>query len=132
MDVESPGLPPIPSKSSVATLRKRSGHPSDVNSEDTLIYSTASDESSDESDFVPVARRKAKRRLLTTSSSQKAQPVTLNHEGSRVKTLCLNKPRGSKDKTDPTTKVQLMTNTMNYRERLVFRMIINLLIDNSG
>lgn len=70
MDVESPGPPPIRPASSVATLRKRSGHPSDVDSEDTLMYSTASDESSDESDFVPVARHKAKRRLLTTSPSQ--------------------------------------------------------------
>ncbi|KAH8023939.1 hypothetical protein HPB51_019821 [Rhipicephalus microplus] len=70
MDVESPWPPPIRSASSVATLRKRSGHPSDVDSEDTLMYSTASDESSDESDFVPVARHKAKRRLLTTSPSQ--------------------------------------------------------------
>ncbi|XP_037509097.2 integral membrane protein GPR155-like [Rhipicephalus sanguineus] len=53
MDVESPGPPPLPSTSSVAAPRKRSGHPSDADSEDTLIYSTASDESSDESDFVP-------------------------------------------------------------------------------
>ncbi|KAH7950641.1 hypothetical protein HPB51_028323 [Rhipicephalus microplus] len=40
-----------------------------------LIYSTASDESFDESDFLPMARRKVKRRLLTTSPSQsKATP----------------------------------------------------------
>ncbi|KAL1481356.1 hypothetical protein MTO96_034528 [Rhipicephalus appendiculatus] len=54
MDVESPGRPPIPSTPSVATPRKRSGHPSDADSEDTLIYATVGDESSDESDSVPV------------------------------------------------------------------------------
>ncbi|KAH8008903.1 hypothetical protein HPB51_007559 [Rhipicephalus microplus] len=70
MDVESPEPPPTSSTSSVAPLRKRSFHPSDVNNEGTLICSTASDESSDESEFVHVARRMAKRRLLKTFPSQ--------------------------------------------------------------
>ena len=85
MDVESPGPPPVPSTSSVAAPRKRSGHPSDADSEDTLIYSTASDESSDESDFVPVTRRKAKRRLLTTSPSK--SKATMNTQESPVHTI---------------------------------------------
>ncbi|XP_037514780.1 uncharacterized protein LOC119391178 [Rhipicephalus sanguineus] len=69
MDVDTPGLSPRPSTSTAAAPRKRTGHPSDADSEDTLIYSTASDESSDEVDFVPVTRRKAKRRLLMASPS---------------------------------------------------------------
>ncbi|KAH6934986.1 hypothetical protein HPB50_002669 [Hyalomma asiaticum] len=34
--------------------RKRSGEPNDADSEDTIIYSSASEESSYDSDFVPV------------------------------------------------------------------------------
>ncbi|KAH8022350.1 hypothetical protein HPB51_023421 [Rhipicephalus microplus] len=67
MDVDSPGLPPQPSTSSAATTRKRTGHPSDSDSENTLIYSTASDESSNKCDFVPVTRRQRKRRLVMPS-----------------------------------------------------------------
>ncbi|KAH6944870.1 hypothetical protein HPB50_005895 [Hyalomma asiaticum] len=69
MDVDSPGPPPTPSTSSATGARKRSGQPSDADSEDTIIYGSASEESSYDSDFVPVTRRKAKRRLLVASSS---------------------------------------------------------------
>ncbi|KAH6928684.1 hypothetical protein HPB50_018443 [Hyalomma asiaticum] len=61
MDVDSPGPPPTPPTSSAPGARKRSGEPNDADSEDTIIYSSASEESSYDSDFVPVARRKAKR-----------------------------------------------------------------------
>ncbi|KAH6921303.1 hypothetical protein HPB50_027712 [Hyalomma asiaticum] len=71
MDVDSPGPPPTPSTSSAPGARKRSGEPNDADSEDTIIYSSASEESSYDSDFVPVTRRKAKRRLLMASSSSK-------------------------------------------------------------
>ncbi|KAH6927996.1 hypothetical protein HPB50_010352 [Hyalomma asiaticum] len=71
MDVDSPGPPPTPSTSSATGARKRSGQPSDADSEDTIIYDSASEESSYDSDFVPVTRRKAKRRLLVASSSSK-------------------------------------------------------------
>lgn len=76
MDVDSPGLPPQPSTSSAATTRKRTGHPSDADSEDTLIYSTASDESSDEGDFVPVTRRQRKRRLVMPSPTTSKNVTT--------------------------------------------------------
>ncbi|XP_070378117.1 choline O-acetyltransferase-like isoform X2 [Dermacentor albipictus] len=69
MDVESPGGAPGPSTSTAAAPRKRSSHPSDTDSEDTVIYSATSDETSDDSDFVPVVKNKAKRRLVRTSPS---------------------------------------------------------------
>ncbi|KAH6934959.1 hypothetical protein HPB50_002492 [Hyalomma asiaticum] len=71
MDVDSPGPPPAPSTSTATGARKRSGEPNDAGSEDMIIYSSASEESSYDSDFVPVTRRKAKRRLLMASSSSK-------------------------------------------------------------
>lgn len=75
MDMESPGGVPGPSTSTAAAPRKRSSHPSDTDSEDTVIYSATSDETSDDSDFVPAAKRKAKRRLVRTSPS--ASKVTV-------------------------------------------------------
>ncbi|KAH6932443.1 hypothetical protein HPB50_006005 [Hyalomma asiaticum] len=54
MDVDSYGPSPTPSTSSETRPRKRSGEPNDPDSADTLIYSSANEESSYDSDFVPV------------------------------------------------------------------------------
>lgn len=74
MDVDHPARLPSTAASAAATSRKRIGHQSDSDSEDTHVYYLSSEEPSDD-DFQLVQSRKAKRRNTRTSSSSSTQTV---------------------------------------------------------
>lgn len=75
MDVEYPGGELGPSTSTAAAP----SHPNDTDSKDTMIFSATSDETTDDSDFVPAAKHKAKRRQNKQKQREDSSSTCCEH-----------------------------------------------------